>query len=339
MIEKKLFGLLDGKEVYSFTLKNQHLEVEILNYGGVIRTLKVQNGKEKTDVVLGFDKIEDYCSGRGYHGAIVGRFANRIKDGAFYIGDKKYQLSKNENGNCLHGGFNGFSKKIWDYQIEDQALVLSLVSPDGDEGFPGNLKLTVKYSLTDDQLTIEYFAVSDKDTVASFTNHSYFNLNGAGKGNVCDHYLTLNATEYTPIDENRVPTGEILSVYGTPFDFTTKKKIGTDINAKHPQFTYTKGYDHNYALSGNGYRQIAQVIGDKTGLEMSVFSDACGVQLFTANADKTVVGKQGKTYGKHGAFCLETEFFPNSINCKNFPSPILKKDQPFYSKTAFVFKV
>ena len=337
MIEKKLFGGLNGENVYSFFLCSKQIEVEVLNYGGIIRSLKVLKGDNASDVVLGYDHLDGYVNGTCYYGAIIGRCSNRIDKGEFYLNGKKHLVTTNENGNCLHGGISGFDKKIWNYKIEGESLILSLLSPNGDEGFPGNLSVEVKYTVIDGQLVIEYFAFSDKDTVVNLTNHSYFNLNGEGNGDVLKHNLVINALEYTPIYSNGIPTGEIASVKQTPFDFSKEKQIGRDIFEVNSQLKIAGGYDHNYVLSGNGYREIAKAVGDKTGIIMQVFSNSCGVQLYTNNTDNFVLGKNTSNYGKWSAFCLETQFFPDAINHQNFPSPVLKANEKFSAKTTFKF--
>lgn len=335
MAKKQLFGYVDEKPVYNFTISSSKVTAEILNYGAVLRSLKVKKDDKEIDVVLGFDTLNEYLVASGRFGAIIGRFANRINNGEFFIDGIKYQVSKNRNGNCLHGGVVGFDKKVWDFQLFDNALELKLFSPDGEEGFPGNLDVCVRYSVDDEGLQIEYSCISDKDTIVNFTNHAYFNLNGEGVGNVDNHKLTLWASCYTPSDSRLIPTGEIVSVVGTPFDFLTPKAIGKDIDDS-TYFALTKGYDHNYVLDGEGFRKVAEAVGNLSNLKMQLYTDICGMQFYSGNA-VNVVGKCNHTYGARSAFCLETQFFPDAINHKNFPSPIVRKGQLYKTKTKFCF--
>lgn len=341
-IEKELFGALkNGEPVYQYTLTNKKgLKAVILSYGGIVKNLFV-NG---TDVVLGRDTLEEYLDNDGYYGAAIGRHANRIKCGRFIINDKNYAVGANDNGNSLHGGFDGFDKKNWtayESGSEDEpAIVLTTFSPDGEEGFPGNLHVSITYTLTNENgLVLHYEAISDEDTVVNLTNHSYFNLNGHSSGTIDGHTLQLNADFYTPNSEDCIPRGEILSVKDTPFDFRTPKKIGKDIASDFEQIKMFGGYDHNFVLNGHGFRKSATLEGDISGIKMEMYTDKPGVQIYSGNViDDKRVCKGGNVYAVHQAVCLETQFFPNGTSFAHFPSPILKKGEKYDFTTEYRFK-
>ncbi|MDD6484145.1 MAG: galactose mutarotase [Clostridiales bacterium] len=345
-IKKTLFGTTkDNEQVYMYTLDNEKgLSAEILNLGGIIRSLIVTGADgTKTDVVLGHEDLEGYVTKSGYFGALVGRHANRIKEGRFTIGQNSYTVGTNEGKNSLHGGFVGFDKKVWEVKEHDgaePAIELSLVSPDGDEGFPGKLDVTVVYTITEDNaIRIEYKAKSDKDTVLNMTNHSYFNLSGHDSGNIGDQILQLNSAFYTPNDNECMPTGEVLSVTGTPFDFRAPKPFAQDIDADFDQLKTFSGFDHNFVISGRGKRLFAVASSPKTGITMEVISDQSGVQLYTANKLREGTYKGGAAYGARNAFCLETQCFPNAMEHSHFPCPILKKDEEYNTVTEYKFTV
>lgn len=343
-ITKSLYGkLLNGAEVYAYTLDNGlGLSAEILTYGGIVKSLYVtdKNGV-KTDVVLGRSTIEDYLHNDGYLGALIGRHANRIACGEFELNGVKYNAGVNEGKNSLHGGNEGFDKKVWNADAidgEEPALALALTSPDGEEGFPGNLKVKVVYTLTkDNALKIEYTAVSDKDTVVNLTNHAYFNLAGHASGAVDNQILQINSDFYTPNNSECMPTGEVLSVSGTPFDFRTPKPIGRDINSDFEQIKMFGGYDHNFALRGRGYRKAAEAQCLENGIIMEVYTDKPAMQLYTSNGLAEGVYKDGAHYGVHQAFCLETQYFPNAMAHSHYPSPILKKGEEYHFTTEYKF--
>lgn len=345
-ITKKEFGTYEsGEKVYIYTLdNNKGLSAEIISLGGIIKSLFVtdKNGV-KHDVVLGRDTLKDYSDNAGYLGALIGRHANRIQNSTFVLDGTTYHVGQNEGSNSLHGGLTGFDKKVWTVVEKDgnePSLELSLFSPDNEEGFPGNLKVKVIYTLTaDNSLKIEYSAVSDKDTVLNMTNHSYFNLGGHDSGSVEDHILQMNSSFYTPNNSDCIPTGEISSVSGTPFDFRAPKPIGQDIHSDFEQTKMFGGYDHNFAISGRGMRMFAVVSSPKTNITMQVFSDQSGVQLYTANALDDGIYKNGAHYSTHQALCLETQCFPNSMEFSHFPSPILKKGDTYHTVTEYKFIV
>ena len=345
-ITKKEFGkLANGEKVYSYTLDNgKGLSAEILNYGGVVRTLCVTGKDGKAvDVVLGYDTIEDYVGRAGYYGALIGRNSNRISNSAFVINGKEYKINPNEGNNNLHGGIVGFDKKIWDV-IEDEStgepsVVLSLTSPDGDEGFPGSIDVTVTYTVTNNNsLVINYSAKSDEDTICNMTNHSYFNLSGHNSGQMIDQTLWMDSKFYTPNDAECMPVGEIISVKGTPFDFTTAKPIGQDITSEHEQIKMFNGYDHNFVLSGTGYRLCAKAHSEKTGISMEMYTNQPGVQLYTCDSPEVKDNcKDGASYGLYQAFCLETQCFPNAMAFSHYPSIVLKKNNTYEHVTEYKF--
>ena len=338
MINCRDFGIYEGKTVKCFTLRNDKIETEIITYGGAIRTLKVYDGSgNKVDVVLGYDDLQSYIKNAGALGAIIGRFANRIEKGRFTLNGKEYTLEINNGPNSLHGGFNGFDKKVWDSEVDGEKLILTLFSVDGEGGFPGNLHVKVVYSLIGESLKIDYFATSDADTVINLTNHTYFNLNGEGNGDILGNRIFIDSDKITPVDENLIPHGEFENVSGTPFDLRKMQPIGKDIDKPHKVMQNCNGYDINYVLNGDGYRKVAQTQGDLSGITMECYTDQPGVQFYTANFLKGEVGKSGVYHRRYG-FCLETQNFPNAVNCSQYPSALLKKGACFHTATEFKFK-
>jgi len=345
-IQKEDFGKTgDGQTVDRYTLTNKNgMVAKIMTYGAIVTELHVpdRNGKD-ADVVLGFDNLKQYLDGHPYFGAIAGRYANRIAKGTFTLEGKEYHLAINNPPNSLHGGKVGFDKHVWKAQPSETAdgpsLMLTYVSPDMEEGFPGTLTTHVTYTLTNDNaLKIDYKATTDKTTILNLTNHSYWNLHGAGSGkDILDHVVQLNADHYTPVDDTQIPTGEIKSVKGTPYDFTTAKPIGRDI-AQTPG--NPNGYDHNFVINGTAgqMRMAAKVSDPDTGRMMEVWTTQPGVQLYTGNfLDGTLKGIDGKSYVRHYALCLETQHYPDSIHQPKFPSVVLKPGQTFTSTTAYKF--
>ncbi|MBT32751.1 MAG: galactose-1-epimerase [Thalassobius sp.] len=350
IIQKERFGLTkDNKQVDLYKLKARNgVEVSLINYGASIQRLLIPDKTGKfNDVVLGFDNLSDYETHKYFSGATVGRYANRIGYGKFSIGDTEYKLAINNGKNHLHGGVVGFGKKSWDGDVikeeHSATVVFSYFSEDGEENYPGNLDVKVSYTLTDDgDLQIDYYAKTDKDTYVNLTNHAYFNLKGAGNGDILEHELQLNAKAITPVNEDIVPTGEFLEVAGTPFDFTDPKLIGKDIEADHEQLRIGNGYDHNFVvdkpISESGF--IARVVEPQTGRIMKIYGTHPGVQLYTANfLDPEPVGKKGITYIKRGAFCLETQHYPDSPNNSQFPSTLIKAGEEYKQQTLFKFSV
>jgi aldose 1-epimerase len=347
-IKKESFGSIrEGTPVDLYTLTNSHgVEARVTNYGGILVSLRVpdKNGK-LADVVLGYDNVDGYLQNPAYFGAIVGRYVNRIANGLFTLDGVKYFLAKNNGPNSLHGGLKGFDKKIWQAEPlgkkRNVGVVFTYVSKDGEEGYPGNLKVKVRYTLTEDsKLVVEYDAVTDKATPVNLTNHSYFNLAGEGNGDVLGHELTLNADRFTTVVKSLIPTGELRPVKGTPLDFTKATAIGARINQNYEQLILAGGYDHNFVINGKGgsLELAARVREPNSGRVMEVYTTEPGVQFYTGNfLDGTIAGKQGHVYKQHYGFCLETQHFPDSPNHSGFPSTILRPGQTFHSRTIYKF--
>jgi len=342
-IKDNPFGkMLDGKPVTLYTLNNSRMKVQITNYGGIVTSLTVPDKDDGfRDVVLGFNSLNKYLSGHPYFGALIGRYANRIARGHFFLGTQEHQLVTNNDNNHLHGGLTGFDKVVWDAEEvrenQEAGLRLRYLSRNGDENYPGNLLATATYTLTaQNELKINYEARSDKPTPVNLTHHSYFNLNGEGQGDILDHLLTICAFRFTPVDGNLIPTGELRHVAGSAMDFTVAKAIGKDIDkVKH-------GYDHNYVLNDwdNNLRLVASVLAPQTGIFMEVLTTEPGLQLYTGNfLDGRLVGKKGYAYPKHGGFCLETQHFPDSPNQPEFPDTILEPGQTYTHTTIYRFGI
>lgn len=336
----------DGKAVDLYTLSNERgMVVQITNYGGIVTSLQVPDRKGKTDdVVLGFDTLADYIKDNPLFGALVGRYANRIAGGQIKLDGQTYSLTKNSGPNHIHGGNIGFNKVVWEATPIRQkgAVGVSLrhFSPDGSEGYPGNLTVTVVYSLTNkNELKIDYTAVSDKSTVINLTNHSYFNLAGVGNGDVLSHLMMINADRFTPIDKDTIPTGEVRQVAGTPLDFRSATAIGARINQDDEQLKFGGGYDFNFVLNRRGRKPslAARVYEPTSGRTMEVYTTEPGMVLYTGNFLNGVQGKGGKIYRKRDGFCLETGHFPDSPNHANFPTTILNPGQTYRQITFYRF--
>ncbi|HEY4054291.1 MAG TPA: aldose epimerase family protein [Terriglobales bacterium] len=345
-VTKQSFGKTpDGTAVDIYTLKSGAIEARIITYGGIVQSLKVPDKSGKSaDVVLGFDSIEGYTSGPKpnppFFGALIGRYGNRIANGEFKLDGKTYHVPQNDGTNALHGGTKGFDKYVWKAKEVPHGVELTHVSPDGDMGFPGTMTTVVRYTLVGKELKIEYSATSDKDTVLNLTNHSYFNLAGQGNGDILNDQLKLNASRYTPVDDKLIPTGELAPVEGTPFDFRKATAVGARINVDNDQLKKGGGYDHNWVLDSGGGKvaEAAEVYEPTTGRVMQVLTDQPGVQFYTGNfLDGSLKGKDGKTYEKRAALCLETQHFPDSPNHPKFPSSELKAGGHFHSVTIFRF--
>ena len=336
-ISKHAFGTLaDGTPVTCWTLVNENgLRANVLDYGVTIQSVIVpdKNGNP-VDVVLGYDTIAEYISDDCYLGATIGRFANRIKRAEFELNGKSYALFANNGDNHLHGGKRGFNGYVWNAEQIGNTIVFSRVSPDGEEGYPGNLTIRVTVGWKGNSLSISYEAQTDQDTIVNFTNHSYFNLNGAGNGNVNRHMMEIKADSYTLNGEDCAPTGEIVSVAGSAMDFRTAKQIGQDADNDEPCVKYFQGYDSNFVISGH---PVATTVGDETGITMITDTDQPGVQLYTANALTDRKGKGGKDYGFRSAFCLETQHYPDSIHHPQWPTCILRAGEVFRSFTTYTF--
>ncbi len=339
--------LPDGSAVEIYTLKSDKLEVQVMNYGGYVLSIRVPDRTGKVaDVVLGFDDPAQYyasnhAKGNPFFGPIVGRYANRIAHAKFSLDGKEYTTPKNDGENTLHGGPDGFHNHLWTGHIIADGVELKYVSKDGEEGFPGNLSVTVKYTLSGNDLKIDYSATTDKTTVLNLTNHSYFNLSGQGTGTILANKLTLNASRFTPVDAELIPTGELKSVVGTPFDFLKPHAVGERINANDEQLKLGhNGYDHNFVIDGGGkeLKQAAEVYDPASGRVLQVLTTEPGVQLYTANfLDGSIKGKAGVAYPRNAALCLETQHFPDSPNHPAFPTTVLKPGSTFHSITIFRF--
>jgi aldose 1-epimerase len=330
-----------------YTLANKNgMKVTITNFGATVVSIIVPDKDGKiADVVLGYDDASEYESGKASIGATIGRYANRIAGGKFVLDGKTYTLPLNDGPNTLHGGIKGFSKRVWTAKdvsgAAGQALQMTFLSKDGEEGFPGNLSVRVVFTLgSTNELKIDYSATTDKDTVLNLTNHSYFNLSGQGEGDILGTELTLHASRFTPVDATLIPTGELRSVKGTPFDFTKATPIGARIDQDEEQLKLGKGYDHNWVVDGtSGTRRLAaQAYDPKSGRVLEVLTTEPGIQFYTGNfLDGTIHGKDGKVYNRRYAFCLETQHFPDSPNHPKFPTTELKPGQKFHSITVFKF--
>ena len=343
-VTESSFGKMpDGTNVEMYTIEDGAVKARVINYGARVVSLEVpdRNGKV-ADIVLGYDTFAPYIAPpRTYFGAIVGRYANRIAHGTFTLDGKQYHLVKNEDGNTLHGGAEGFDSKVWKGHAIPNGVEFTLVSPNGDQGFPGTMTVHVRYTLVNKSLTIDYSATTDQDTVVNLSNHSYFNLAGEGQGDILGHLLTIPADHYTPVNSALIPTGQIAPVAGTPFDFRKQTAIGARINEPNEQLKLGHGgYDLNWVLNGpmGVMHEAARVVEPKSGREMIVKTTQPGVQFYTGNfLDGSAHGKHGHVYQKHSAFCLETQHFPDSPNQPNFPTTELKAGQTFHSVTVFTF--
>jgi len=342
----KFKATIQGKQVNLYTLKNKNgVTVAITNFGGRLVSLLVPNKDGKlTDVILGHDSLSGYqVKNETYFGAIIGRYGNRIGKGKFSLDGKSYQLDVNDKVNTLHGGFNGFYKQVFDAKkAGDQQLELSYVSKDGEGGYPGTLTAKITYTLTDDNsLKIEYSATTDKATIVNLTNHAYFNLNGAGTPTITNDSLKIDADNILPVDTTLIPTGKYEKVKGTPFDFTSFKTIGADIDKTDDQLKAGKGYDHNYVLNKHDINQsIATVKSPETGIVMDVYTTEPGLQFYSGNFLAGLSDGKGKaTYAHRSALCLETQHFPDSPNEPSFPSTVLKPGETYHTTTIYKFSV
>ena len=331
----------EGTPVDLYSLKDGKIEVGIMTYGGIVVSLRVpdRNGK-LDDVVLGCDSVEKYVAQTAHFGGIVGRYANRIAHGTFQLDGHTYSIPKNDGDNALHGGTIGFDKVVWEAKQIPDGIELTHVSKDGDQGFPGTLTTHVQYTVNGGALRIDYSATTDKDTVLNLTNHSYFNLKGQGNGDVLATILKINASRMTPVDATLIPTGELKSVEGTPFDFRKPHPIGERINADDTQLRLGHGYDHNFVLDHpeGELSEAAEAYEPTSGRILRVLTTEPGVQLYTGNfLDGSITGKEGRVYKARYAFCLETQHFPDSPNHPKFPSTELKPGQTFHSVTVYEF--
>ncbi len=346
MIEKKLFGKLpDGKEVHQYTLTNSSgSKVVVINYGAIITSIVVpdKNGKFE-DVALGYDTLEEYLNDKTFLGTVVGRYGNRIGKGKFQLEGKTYTLAINNGENHLHGGIVGFNKKYWEAEpidAKEPAVKLTLVSPDGEEGYPGTVTLIVTYTLTDkNELRVDYQGTTDKTTVLNPTQHSYFNLSGILSSSILNHQLSIESDYVTVVDKGQIPTGEIATVVNTPVDFRTMKRIGNNIDDQFEQILIGGGYDNNWVLRNYNkqVRKVAEVYEPNSGRVMVVYSDQPGIQFYSGNSLKEVKGKGGVTYNRRTGFCLEAQGYPDSPNKPEFPSVVLRPGEVYKQTTIYQF--
>ncbi len=346
-LAKNFQDTIDGKATNLYILKNGNMQVAITNYGARIVSIVVPDKQGKpTDVAVGYDAIKPYTEGGDtYFGAIVGRYGNRIAKGKFKLDGKEYTLATNNGPNSLHGGNKGFSREVWNVQQHtDSTLVLNYISKDGEEGYPGNLNVTVTYSLLGkNQLKINYEATTDKNTVLNLTNHCYFNLNGQGSGTILNHRVMINADNITPVDSTLIPTGKLEPVAKTPFDFLNAKPIAAGASdTSNQQIKFGHGYDHNFVLNtkGNINTKAAEVVADKSGIVMDVYTTQPGLQFYIGNfMDGSHTIKDGKKDDYRTAFCMETQHYPDSPNHPDFPTTELKPGEKFQSATIYAFDV
>jgi aldose 1-epimerase len=347
-VSRGSFGKMpDGASVDIYTLTNAHgVEIKALTYGGIIQSLRVPDKAGRfSDVVLGFDGLAGYLAEHPFFGAIIGRYGNRIGKARFTLDGRTYKLAANNGPNHLHGGVRGFDKVLWNAEQaktgEGPAVAFTRTSPDGEEGYPGNLNVRVTYTLTDkNELIVDYHATTDKATPVNLTQHSYFNLAGQASGTILGHELMLNADRYTPVDDTLIPTGELAPVEGTPFDFRKSTAVGARINQDHPQLEHGLGYDHNWVLNrqGSGLQLAARVHEPKTGRTLEISTTEPGIQFYAGNfLDGKLTGKEQAVYGHRTGFCLETQHFPDSPNKPQFPSTILEPGAEYRSRTVFTF--
>lgn len=343
-VVKEKFGVTkDGRDVYAFTLSNANgMSAKIINYGAILVCLRVpdENGKVE-DVVLGYDSLEGYYRNGSFFGATIGPNANRIAGACFEINGKTYHIDVNDGENNLHSHTEeGYHKRVWNAAEGTDSVTLTLEGKDGEMGFPGNKKISLTYSLSDDNaLKLSYHASSDADTIINMTNHSYFNLAGHKAGKIEDHLLRMNASNYTPTVPGSIPTGEIAPVAGTVMDFTKMKPIGQDINADSEQLKMAQGYDHNFVIDGadGTLREFAEVEDPKSGRRMKVFTDLPGVQFYAGNCITEEIGKENAAYGPRAGFCLETQYYPDNIHHPNFPAAVFGPGKDYGSVTVYQF--
>jgi len=351
-VTSESFGTADGEDVDLFTLTNANgMVVKIITYGGIVQSIEVPDSSgEMADVVLGYDNLDDYVNANPYFGCITGRYANRIAEGRFTLEGEEYELAINNDPNHLHGGDKGFDKYVWAAEeVSDGGVgvALSRTSEDGEENYPGTLKVTVTYTLTDDdELRINYVATTDAPTIINLTNHSYFNLAGEASGDVLGHELQLNCSQFTPTDATAIPTGELPDVAGTPFDFLEPHAIGERIDdASDEQIVFGRGYDHNWVIdrddAAEGDLVVCAVVTEPTsGRKMEVLTDQPGVQFYSGNfLDGTNIGKSGEIYRQSNGFCLETQHYPDSPNQPDFPSTELRPDETYRTTTVYAFSL
>lgn len=340
---KNEFGATkNGEKASCYVLKNSKgMEAVVSDFGASLLKLYVPDKDGKTqDVVLGYETLEDYENGGDSLGATVGRVANRIGMAEFELSGKKYELTKNDNGkNTLHGGIDFYNKRMWDVKEEDDThVVFALVSPDGDQGFPGEVKIEVSYTITEEnELKIHYHAIPDQDTLLNMTNHSYFNLSGHASGTAWNAKVWIDADAFTETDAELIPTGTVVPVEGTPMDFRKEKVVEKEIGADYTPLKLAGGYDHNWVLNGKGFRKAASAESEETGIKMEVYTDLPGIQFYSGNFLAGSKGKEGAVYEKGYGICFETQYFPDAIHKENFESPITKAREVYDTTTVYKF--
>jgi len=345
-MKKQLFGTTkEGRDVYLYTLENKNgMKAEMIDYGAILVRLFVPDKDGKSaDVTLGYDRLEDYYTNGSFFGGTIAPNANRIAGATFSIDGTQYNLDVNDGPNNLHSHFEiGGHKRVWETEAGEQSIKFILDLKDGEMGFPGNKKISITYTLTDDnELRLDYYGSTDKKTILNPTNHAYFNLGGHDSGKILDHVLWMKASRYTPVIQGAIPTGEIAPVAGTPLDFTKEKRIGDEIEADFEQLKLVSGYDHNFAVDDwNGELQlIASVFEPESGRKMEVYSDLPGLQFYAGNCIATTTGKEGVVYKERDGLCLETDYFPNAVNEAGFASPVYGPGKDYTSTTIYKFSI
>ena len=336
------FGMTSkGEEARLFTIQNDKgMEIKVSDYGATLVQVRVPDKEGRLlDVVLGYDDVQGYEAGNAFFGATIGRVANRIGNGEFRLGGRTYELTRNDGQNTLHGGRDFYNKRIWKTgETQADHVEFLMDSPSGDQGFPGNVKISVTYTLTkDNEVKIHYRAVPDADTLMNLTNHSYFNLSGHASGTVLDQEVMLYADAYARADSQSIPTGEIVPVSGTPMDFRQLKPVGAEIEEAYEALEFGKGYDHNWVLNGNGYRKAAFMRSKESGIAMEVYTDLPGMQFYTANFVDHEKGKAGAVYNMRQAACFETQYFPDAVHKDHFEGPEVKAGEVYETTTAYRF--
>lgn len=336
------FGMTSkGEEARLFTIQNDKgMEIKVSDYGATLVQVRVPDKEGRLlDVVLGYDDVQGYEAGNAFFGATIGRVANRIGNGEFRLGGRTYELTRNDGQNTLHGGRDFYNKRIWKTgETQEDHVEFLMDSPSGDQGFPGNVKISVTYTLTkDNEVKIHYRAVPDAGTLMNLTNHSYFNLSGHASGTVLDQEVMLYADAYARADSQSIPTGEIVPVSGTPMDFRQLKPVGAEIEEAYEALEFGKGYDHNWVLNGNGYRKAAFMRSKESGIAMEVYTDLPGLQFYTANFVDHEKGKEGAVYNMRQAACFETQYFPDAVHKDHFEGPEVKAGEVYETTTAYRF--
>lgn len=344
-MKKENFGQTKaGVQASLYTMENKNgMELKVTDYGATLVSLMVADKNcQKKDLVLGYDDVSGYESGTSFFGATVGRNANRIAGASFELGGKTFHLDANEKGNNLHSGLDFYNKRLWEVKQSDaQSITFALFSPDGDQGYPGDVRIEVTYTLTDsNEVKISYRAIPGEDTILNLTNHSYFNLNGAGEETILNHVVRLDANAFTETDDELIPTGKVIEVTGTPMDFRQEKAIGEDIGADYEPLKLAGGYDHNWVLANQGkFEKVAEAYSPKSGILMEVLTDLPGIQMYTGNGIESENGKEGKHYGKHAAVCFETQYFPDAVHHENFEAPVCKARETYQTTTVYKFRI